>query len=78
VLKSTVAAEHSLSLAPVVINEVTVVGSRCGVFPPALEALAQNRVSVSPLINKVYPLHEGVEAVNHAAQAGTLKILLKS
>ena len=78
VLKSTVAAEHSLSLAPLVINEVTVVGSRCGLFPPALEALVHNRVAVSPLINKVYPLNEGVEAVNHAAQAGILKVLLKN
>ena len=78
VLKSTVAAEHSLSLAPLVINEVTVVGSRCGVFPPALEALQHKRVSVSPLINTVYPLREGVEAVNQAARAGTLKILLRS
>lgn len=78
VLKSTVAAEHVLSLAPLVINEVTVVGSRCGVFAPALEALAYQRVNVSPLINKVYPLGEGIDAVNHAARAGTLKILLKS
>jgi threonine dehydrogenase-like Zn-dependent dehydrogenase len=77
VLKSTVAAEHSLSLAPLVINEVTVVGSRCGVFPPALEALQHKRVNVSPLINKVYPLREGVEAVNQAARDGVLKVLLR-
>ena len=77
VLKSTVAAEHSLSLAPLVINEVTVVGSRCGVFPPALEALQHKRVNVSPLINKVYPLRAGVEAVNHASRAGVLKVLLR-
>ena len=78
VLKSTVAAEHSLSLAPLVINEVTVIGSRCGLFPPALEALAHNRISVSPLIDKVYTLEEGVEAVNYAVQAGVLKVLLKN
>lgn len=78
VLKSTVAAEHCLSLAPLVVNEVTVVGSRCGVFAPALEALAYQRVSVLPLINKVYPLEEGIAAVNHASRAGTLKILLKN
>lgn len=78
VLKSTLAAQHSLSLAPVVINEVTVIGSRCGLFPPALEALTHNRLCVSPLITTVYPLSEGVEAVNRAAQAGTLKVLLKN
>jgi threonine dehydrogenase-like Zn-dependent dehydrogenase len=76
ILKSTIAANHSLSLAPLVINEVTVVGSRCGPFPPALRALAQQRVTVTPLIDQIYPLSAGSEAVAHAAQPGTLKILL--
>lgn len=78
ILKSTVAQEHALNLAPLVINEVTVIGSRCGLFPPALEALAQKSVSVRPLIEKVYPLAEGVEAVAHAGRAGARKILLRS
>ncbi len=78
VLKSTVAESHALSLAPLVINEITVVGSRCGVFPPAIEALAQKSVSVTPLIEKVYPLTEGLEAIAHAGRAGTRKILLRS
>jgi threonine dehydrogenase-like Zn-dependent dehydrogenase len=77
VLKSTVAAEHALSLAPLVINEVTVVGSRCGLFPPALRALEHRRVSVAPLIEHTYPLSAGSDAVAHAARAGTLKILLR-
>ncbi|HEY2988120.1 MAG TPA: alcohol dehydrogenase catalytic domain-containing protein [Candidatus Binatia bacterium] len=47
VLKSTVAEEHKLSLAPVVINEINVVGSRCGLFPPALDALAQKKLAVT-------------------------------
>jgi threonine dehydrogenase-like Zn-dependent dehydrogenase len=78
VLKSTVAADHTLSLAPLVINEVTVVGSRCGPFPPALRALAHKHVAVTSLIDKVYPLSAGSEAVAHAARPGTLKILLRS
>lgn len=77
VLKSTLSQDHSLSLAPVVINEITVVGSRCGPFPPALEALAQKSVSVTPLIERIYPLSEGTEAVAHAGRAGTLKVLLR-
>ena len=77
VLKSTVAAAHHLSLAPLVINEVTVIGSRCGPFPPALQALALNRISVTPLIEQVYPLAEAVDAVAHASRRGALKVLLR-
>lgn len=77
VLKSTVAQAHHLSLAPLVINEVTVVGSRCGPFSPALQALAQGQLSVTPLIDQIYPLTEGLAAVHHAAQPGVLKILLR-
>lgn len=77
VLKSTIAGAHSLSLAPLVINEITVVGSRCGLFAPALSALAQKSVSVTPLIEKIYPLKDGVQAVEHAGRAGTRKILLR-
>jgi threonine dehydrogenase-like Zn-dependent dehydrogenase len=77
VLKSTIAGEHTVSLAPLVINEVTVVGSRCGVFPPALEALSEKSVSVTPMIEKIYSLAEGVEAVTHAGSPGARKILLQ-
>ena len=59
VLKSTVVSTHALSLAPLVINEITVVGSRCGRFPPALQALAHGYVTVAPLIERIYPLAEG-------------------
>ena len=76
VLKSTVAGSHSLSLAPLVINEVTVVGSRCGLFPPALAALAARSVSVTPLVDAIYPLAFGVDALSHAARPGVRKVLL--
>lgn len=77
VLKSTIAGNHQLSLAPVVVNEINVIGSRCGPFAPALEALKEKRVAVTPLIEKIYPLADGVEAVAHAARTGTRKILLQ-
>jgi threonine dehydrogenase-like Zn-dependent dehydrogenase len=76
VLKTTVAAEHRLDLAPAVINEVTIVGSRCGRFTPALAALANHRVTVAPLIDAVYPLDDALTAVAHAARPGTLKVLV--
>jgi len=77
VLKSTIAGNHRVSLAPLVINEITVIGSRCGLFPPALDALREKRISVTPFIEKIYPLHDGIEAVSHAARPGTRKILLE-
>jgi 2-desacetyl-2-hydroxyethyl bacteriochlorophyllide A dehydrogenase len=76
VLKTTTAEPHHLDLAPAVVNEVTIVGSRCGLFPPALAALAAGRVSVAPLVDGVYALDDAVEAFARAADPGTLKILV--
>jgi threonine dehydrogenase-like Zn-dependent dehydrogenase len=76
VLKSTVAASHSLSLAPVVINELTLVGSRCGPFAPALRALADGRVSLRPLVDGEFSLQDGQAAFARAGEPGVLKILL--
>jgi threonine dehydrogenase-like Zn-dependent dehydrogenase len=78
VLKSTVADHHDLSLAPLVINEISVVGSRCGLFPPALAALADGTVAVAPLIDSVHALAGGADAVVHAARPGVRKVLLAS
>jgi threonine dehydrogenase-like Zn-dependent dehydrogenase len=77
VLKSTIAGAHQVSLAPIVINEIHLIGSRCGVFPDALDALAADRVSVAPLIEEVYPLEQGVQAIQHAGRPGARKILLR-
>jgi threonine dehydrogenase-like Zn-dependent dehydrogenase len=77
VLKTTIAGEHKVSLAPLVINEITVVGSRCGPFAPALDSLRERSVSVTPMIEKIYPMSEGVEAVAHAGKPGARKILLR-
>jgi threonine dehydrogenase-like Zn-dependent dehydrogenase len=77
ILKSTIAGNHQTSLAPIVINEINVVGSRCGPFPDALAALAEKQVSVEPLIEAIYPLNDGVAAVEHAARQGARKILLR-
>ena len=77
VLKSTIAGKHEVSLAPLVIDEITVIGSRCGPFPSALEALEEKSVSVTPLIEKVYPLNVGIEGIEHAGRRGARKILLQ-
>jgi threonine dehydrogenase-like Zn-dependent dehydrogenase len=76
VLKTTVAAEHRLDLGPAVVNEVTIIGSRCGPFAPALAALSGGSVQVEPLIEAVYALADGLAAFEHAARPGALKVLL--
>ena len=77
VLKSTVAARHDVDLAPIVINEVTVIGSRCGRFDAALDMLAAERVSVLPLLERVFPLEGGEEALESAGRTGALKVVLQ-
>ena len=77
ILKSTIAGNHQVSLAPVVINEINVIGSRCGPFEDALAALVARKVSVTPLIEKIYDLKEGKAAVQHAATPGAKKVLLR-
>ncbi len=76
VLKTTVAAEHALSLAPVVIDELTLVGSRCGPFPRAIDALARKAVDVRPLLAARYPLAEAEAAFAYASREGVAKVVL--
>ncbi|MFM8411455.1 MAG: MDR/zinc-dependent alcohol dehydrogenase-like family protein [Alphaproteobacteria bacterium] len=76
VLKSTVASRHEVDLAPLVVDEVTVVGSRCGPFGPAIEGLATGAITVAPLVEATLPLVEAPEGLRRAALPGARKILL--
>lgn len=76
VMKTTVAGAHTMSLAPIVVDELTVVGSRCGPFDKALRALQERRIDVMPLVSQTFPLHDALEALRRAATAGTLKVLI--
>ena len=76
VLKSTVAAESGMNLAPLVINEISVIGSRCGPFPAAIKALASGKVDVSALVSKVYPLAQAAEALSEAGNGQSIKVLI--
>ena len=76
VLKTTIADDHRLSLAPVVVDEVTIVGSRCGPFDRALDALEHGLVDVRPLISDRFALSDGVRALERAREPGVLKVLI--
>src|SRR6202012_5375848 len=76
VLKSTVAGKASLDLAQLVINEIKLVGSRCGSFAPALRAMAAGSVDVTSLISARVPLRDAERGLRMAAQPGMMKVLI--
>jgi len=77
VLKSTVAATAGLNLAPLVVNEVTVIGSRCGPMDEAVRLLAEADLDLEPLITAEFPLREAESALRRAAEPDALKVLLR-
>ena len=77
VLKSTVAASKEFNLAPIVIDEITVLGSRCGQFAPALRLLKSGKIDFSPLISARYKADDAIEAFEKNKEKETLKVLLE-
>ncbi|MBD1216186.1 alcohol dehydrogenase catalytic domain-containing protein [Aphanizomenon flos-aquae NRERC-008] len=77
ILKSTYAGNLSLDASSLVVDEITLIGSRCGPFAPALELLATGKVEVQSLIHAYYPLSQGLEAFEKAKTKGVLKVLLE-
>jgi threonine dehydrogenase-like Zn-dependent dehydrogenase len=76
VLKSTNRGEAPFDFTRLVVDEVAIVGSRCGPFPPALQALAAGAVDPRPLIAARYALDDGLAALDAAAEPGVLKVLI--
>ncbi len=77
VMKSTYAGNLTLNMSSIVVDEITLVGSRCGPFAPALKLLADRKVDVMPMIAAVYPLEDALAAFEHAQRPGTLKCIIK-
>ncbi len=77
ILKSTVHGMVGVDTAPVIVNEITLVGSRCGRFEPALDLLNRNLIPVEEMISEQLPLDEAPRAFEHAARKGVLKVLLR-
>lgn len=77
VLKSTVASGKELNLAPIVIDEITVLGSRCGQFPPALRLLEKCRIDFTPFITKTFDIDDALEAFEANKSKESLKILIR-
>ncbi|HKV26185.1 MAG TPA: alcohol dehydrogenase catalytic domain-containing protein [Candidatus Acidoferrum sp.] len=78
VLKSTFHGAAQIETWPIVVKELTVVGSRCGPFAKALALLRVRNVDPRPLITRVFPLNQAVEAIRFAQASGVMKVLLKA
>jgi threonine dehydrogenase-like Zn-dependent dehydrogenase len=78
ILKSTAKESSGLNLASAVVDEISIIGSRCGRFAPALAALAEGKIDPRPLISAMLPLSDGVSALSLAAQPLIFKVLLSA
>lgn len=77
ILKSTIAASKEFNLAPIVIDEINVIGSRCGQFAPALRLLASKKIDVNPLISDVYNIDDSIEAFEKNKEKSSVKVIVK-
>jgi alcohol dehydrogenase len=77
VLKSTFHGANQVDLTALVVDEVTVIGSRCGPFAPALRLLSQGAIDVDSLVEAEFPLEEGLAAFERASVRGALKVLVR-
>ena len=77
ILKSTIAASKEFNLAPIVIDEITVLGSRCGQFAPALRLLESKRIDVKPLISDIYDIDDSIKAFERNTEKSSVKVLVK-
>ncbi|HWL93363.1 MAG TPA: alcohol dehydrogenase catalytic domain-containing protein [Phycisphaerae bacterium] len=76
VMKTTCKADHAVDLTLLVVNEITLVGNRCGAMGEALNALARKQIDVTSLITRKLPLSEGVQAIKLAGEPDQIKVLL--
>jgi threonine dehydrogenase-like Zn-dependent dehydrogenase len=76
VLKSTFHGTPTWQASRVVVDEITIVGSRCGRFAPALTLLADEKIKLDGLVSEEFPLTDGLKAIDRASQKGVLKVLL--
>jgi len=76
VLKSTFHGAAPVETWPIVVKEITVVGSRCGPFAKAIALLGSGKVDPTPLITRRFPLREAPQAIRYAQKAGVMKVLV--
>jgi alcohol dehydrogenase len=78
VMKSTVHEKVTIDMAPVIVNEISLIGSRCGRFQPAIQLLRDQKVDVRPILSAEFSLEQAPAAFAEAARSGVLKVLLRN
>lgn len=77
VLKSTFAGDVNVNLSKLVVEEITLVGSRCGNIPAGLRALSTGLIQVGEMVDSIFTLDQGLEAITRAGEPGVLKVLIR-
>lgn len=77
ILKSTYKGDMQVNFSNLVVDEITLIGSRCGTFTPALRLFAEGKVDPTALIESTFPLKQGIAAFEYAARPGVLKVLIQ-
>ncbi len=77
VLKTTVARKNIVDLTSIVVNEITLIGSRCGPFLPAIKAIESRNIDLYPLISREFSIEEGVQAFQYAARKDVMKVMFR-
>ncbi len=78
VMKSTVHEKAAIDTAPIIVNELTLVGSRCGRFEPALKLIRGKKLNLAPMVQGSFTLEDAAKGFQRAAQSGVLKVLLQN
>ena len=78
IMKSTVTEKATIDTAPIIVNEITLVGSRCGRFEPAMKLIRGKKLNLGPMIHDRFPLEAAPNAFKKAAERGVLKVLLNA
>ena len=78
IMKSTVHEKVAVDMAPVIVNEISLIGSRCGRFEPAIQLLWDRKIDIRPMISAEFPLQQAPAAFAEAARKGVLKVLLQN
>ncbi len=77
ILKTTTTGKYKLDLSRIVINEIKIIGSRCGPFKPALNLIERNSFPLQDMIDSIFSIDDGIEAFRRAKESGVLKVLIK-